>query len=93
MTKEPMSVELGATETKKCFFCERPALDGHLTCGRLECPEGAAREIDRARWVADRFKELISYSCPRCGRTSYNPNDRRERYCGACHRFEDECAP
>jgi ribosomal protein S27AE len=23
--------------------------------------------------------------CPRCGRTSYNPNDVREGYCGACH--------
>lgn len=24
-------------------------------------------------------------TCPRCGRTSYNPNDVREGYCGACH--------
>jgi ribosomal protein L37E len=26
-----------------------------------------------------------SFTCPRCGRTSYNPNDAREGYCGACH--------
>jgi len=24
-------------------------------------------------------------TCPRCGATSYNPNDIRERYCGRCH--------
>lgn len=28
-----------------------------------------------------------SYTCPRCGATSYNPNDLRERYCGRCHLF------
>lgn len=25
-----------------------------------------------------------SITCPKCGRTSYNPNDIRERYCGVC---------
>jgi hypothetical protein len=25
------------------------------------------------------------FTCPRCQRTSYNPNDAREGYCGACH--------
>ena len=24
-------------------------------------------------------------TCPRCGRTSYHPDDIREGYCGACH--------
>jgi hypothetical protein len=24
-------------------------------------------------------------TCPRCGRTSYNPNDVAQGYCGACH--------
>jgi hypothetical protein len=23
-------------------------------------------------------------TCPKCGRTSYHPNDIAERYCGAC---------
>jgi hypothetical protein len=26
-----------------------------------------------------------SFTCPVCGRTSYNPNDVREQWCGACH--------
>lgn len=26
-----------------------------------------------------------SIACPRCGMTSHNPNDVRERYCGNCH--------
>jgi hypothetical protein len=31
-----------------------------------------------------------TYTCPRCGRVSYNPHDLAHRYCGACKRFEDE---
>lgn len=31
-----------------------------------------------------------SITCHRCGRTSHNPNDVRERYCGACHAFMDK---
>lgn len=31
-----------------------------------------------------------TYTCLRCGRTSYNPNDLANRYCGACKRFEDD---
>lgn len=27
------------------------------------------------------------FLCPRCCKTSYNPNDAREGYCGACHDF------
>lgn len=26
-----------------------------------------------------------SITCPRCGRTSYNPNDVKAGYCGWCH--------
>jgi ribosomal protein S27AE len=26
-----------------------------------------------------------SITCPRCGRTSWNANDVREGFCGACH--------
>jgi hypothetical protein len=28
-----------------------------------------------------------SITCPSCSKTSYNPNDVRERYCGNCHLF------
>lgn len=31
-----------------------------------------------------------SITCPRCGRTSWNPNDVLNRYCGACHLFHDQ---
>lgn len=27
------------------------------------------------------------FTCPNCHRTSYNPNDKKHRYCGACKRF------
>lgn len=26
----------------------------------------------------------VTITCPRCGRTSYNPNDVRALYCGFC---------
>lgn len=28
---------------------------------------------------------LESFTCPQCGRTSFNADDVAERYCGACH--------
>lgn len=40
---------------------------------------GAARAANRRR------VEPPSITCPRCGMTSYNPNDIREGYCGHCH--------
>ena len=30
------------------------------------------------------------FTCTRCGRTSFNRHDVEQRYCGACHRFDDE---
>jgi len=33
---------------------------------------------------------MPSITCPRCGMTSYNPNDIREGYCGSCHDFTGE---
>ena len=35
----------------------------------------------------------MSYTCPYCQMTSHNPNDERYKYCGNCHKFEDECRP
>jgi ribosomal protein L37E len=29
--------------------------------------------------------QVPSFTCPRCGMTSYNPDDIREGYCGNCH--------
>jgi hypothetical protein len=34
-----------------------------------------------------------SFTCPVCGRTSYNPNDVREQWCGACHGLTGEPPP
>jgi ribosomal protein S27AE len=31
-----------------------------------------------------------SFTCPKCGAVSYNPNDVENRYCGACHLFFGE---
>jgi len=33
---------------------------------------------------------IESVTCPVCGKTSFNPNDVRERYCGNCHMFHDD---
>ncbi|MDP5182151.1 hypothetical protein QOZ88_05840 [Blastococcus sp. BMG 814] len=27
------------------------------------------------------------FTCPRCGRRSWHPEDKRQGYCGACHDF------
>ena len=35
----------------------------------------------------------MSFTCPRCGAVSHNPNDARERYCGRCHVFVDDETP
>jgi hypothetical protein len=45
--------------------------------------------VDRARRAQAAVDELgagrPSITCPGCGRTSWNPNDVREGYCGFCH--------
>jgi ribosomal protein L37E len=33
----------------------------------------------------DKDKPQPSVTCPRCFKTSYNPDDIREGYCGNCH--------
>lgn len=32
----------------------------------------------------------LPYTCPHCHMTSHNLHDAEHRYCGACHKFEDE---
>jgi hypothetical protein len=29
----------------------------------------------------------VTITCPKCGKTSYHPEDERQRYCGHCHQF------
>jgi endogenous inhibitor of DNA gyrase (YacG/DUF329 family) len=33
------------------------------------------------------------YVCPRCGAVSHHPKDAEFRFCGRCHRFEDDPEP
>lgn len=33
----------------------------------------------------DKFEVKESFTCPRCGRTTYNRHDVASGYCGACH--------
>jgi hypothetical protein len=59
----------------------------------LEQMEHAADEDEARRvlLVAELEKRapvpVPSITCPTCGRTSWNPNDVRERYCGNCHAY------
>jgi hypothetical protein len=39
------------------------------------------------RPFTDKASLPMSFTCPKCNAVSYNPNDVRERYCGACHEF------
>jgi hypothetical protein len=33
---------------------------------------------------------MQSFYCRHCNRTSYNPKDAENRYCGYCHHFCDD---
>lgn len=45
---------------------------------------------DQGDFVYAPMRESVpSITCPRCGRTTYNPNDIRERYCGHCHAWHE----
>lgn len=58
-------------------------------------PEG---EFPPVPWVDDPVAHVRpsppkSITCPQCGRTSHNPNDVREKYCGNCHQYHDTMRP
>jgi hypothetical protein len=36
------------------------------------------------------MSQPVGFTCPRCGMTSYNPNDRTQGYCGNCHAWTRE---
>jgi len=36
--------------------------------------------------------DSAGFTCPRCGRTSYHPEDIREGYCGACRDWTGRAA-
>jgi hypothetical protein len=59
--------------------CGRPVLDGHLTCGRVECDEGAARQ-------AQAEQHFPNVECPK------HPGWRAPGFC-VCVHVLDEGAP
>lgn len=38
-------------------------------------------------WTTAGAPEQQSWTCPHCGRTSFNPKDIENRFCGACRHF------
>ena len=38
----------------RCVYCGDYAMDGHLTCGRVQCNEVRARESPDAQWRRSR---------------------------------------
>jgi ribosomal protein L37E len=64
------------------YFCSRCAFPSDMPFPTGLCP-WCIKEV--ANWPAPQ-----SYTCPRCGRVSYNPNDREHRYCSICKSFEED---
>lgn len=56
-----------------------------------DCPDRCACTVNLWSWLRPRIVAGIgealgdSFTCPRCGMTSHNPDDVREGYCGNCH--------
>lgn len=66
-------------ETKSypaCVICWNKAVENHI-------------EILHVTPLSEDAKRIHgpSITCPRCQRTSYHPEDIRQRYCGHCHAF------
>jgi ribosomal protein L37E len=59
---------------------------GHLPRG-LKTPRNPQPEPPLPYTIAADGKSI---RCNICGRTSYNLNDVRERYCGNCHVFHND---
>ena len=55
----------------------------HYGCGPNDDWPSPPPEYDPA--AIDPDSPPPSFTCPRCGMRSYNPNDVAESYCGNCH--------
>ncbi len=58
----------------------------HVTC--KACLAG--KELTHTFTIAEDGKSI---TCLRCKRTSHNPNDVENHYCGYCHAFHDDIWP
>ena len=63
-------------------------LDRRTPDSPFELPPGSGDTFDRPDYGPG--PRSITITCPRCGRTSYNPEDVKQRYCGACHMYHDD---
>lgn len=50
----------------------------------------AAHQAAKGRWPSGGGGPTPSFTCPKCGMTSYHPEDVRQGYCGSCHEFTGE---
>jgi len=54
-----------------------------------EMPRGAAVIYDKTYRIVENDEGTPGIRCLKCQRTSFNPNDIEQRYCGKCHEFHD----
>jgi ribosomal protein S27AE len=50
---------------------------------------GAARRAIDRKLLAE-VERALSFTCPDCGKESFNVNDVVNRYCGKCHVFTED---
>jgi len=76
-------------------MADRTLLDALLEDAAEHEAAGRLIQAANARAAAENLRQLppSSWTCPHCGRTSFNPNDLAAHYCGACHHFCDEVEP
>jgi len=66
----------------RCLICSPPPRRDPLP----EFPRGQEHiDFPLLGQVVGRSGDQTYFTCPRCQRTSYNPNDIAEGYCGNCH--------
>ena len=58
----------------------------------VEATASSMAVLDAIKKQATHTKEMLdmSFTCPRCGMTSYHPVDEREGYCARCRDFTEE---
>lgn len=50
------------------------------------CPGCCSNEVGCTH-ILDKLAEPTTFTCPRCTKTSYNPNDAKYGYCGNCNDY------
>jgi hypothetical protein len=76
---------LQETRAKLLVFLTDPA--AHWDAINLALGLFSGIVLRRLTGIAD---PEATITCPRCGKTSYHPQDIAEKYCGYCHQFHAE---